>query len=200
MITFAHNGCQYVDSGYILYQSPQIIEDATPKMDQTLLTLYWRCVDALLTFCWRSFWGVAVLTDTILLMQASNTSIIGKCSSTSQGFYKLQHPKLLMLSWRSVDTLLTLCWCSDYAVFTLFWCSSFCVVTTTLTTLPIDPANTSIIDWSLSLALGFSQMHHPKLSTFCVCCIDILLTCLCWCQNIDIYLSDYNRAQYCDYR
>jgi len=90
-ICFAHNGCRYVDSGYMPLESPWIIQDATPKIVDTLLTLYWRCVDALLTLSWRWFWGVAVLTDTILPIQAANTSIMGKCSSISLGLYKMQH-------------------------------------------------------------------------------------------------------------
>jgi hypothetical protein len=52
-ITFAHNCCQNDDYGYLPQQSPWIIEDAIPKIVDTLLTLCWRSVDALLTLCWR---------------------------------------------------------------------------------------------------------------------------------------------------
>ena len=73
MISWAQNGCQYVDSGYMLQQSTWILYNATPKIIDTLLTLCWCCVeapltlcwcsvDALLILCWCSFWGVAVLT------------------------------------------------------------------------------------------------------------------------------------------
>jgi len=63
------------------------------------LTLCWHCVDALLTLCWRSFWGVAVSTNTILPIKAANTSIMGKCRSTALGLYKINTRN----RWRSVD-------------------------------------------------------------------------------------------------
>jgi hypothetical protein len=111
-ISFAQNGCQYVDYGSIQQQSPWIIHDATPKSVDTLLTLCWHCVDALLTLCWcsvnavltlswRSFWGATVSTHTILPIQAANTSIMHKCHSTDLGLYKVQHIKSLTLCWRS---------------------------------------------------------------------------------------------------
>jgi len=43
----------------------------------------------------------------IVPIKAANTSIMGKCHSTVLGLYKMQHPNLLTLSWRSLDTLLT---------------------------------------------------------------------------------------------
>jgi hypothetical protein len=52
-ICFAHNGCQYADSEYMSYRSPWIIQDATLKIIDTLLTLCWHCVDALVMLCWR---------------------------------------------------------------------------------------------------------------------------------------------------
>jgi hypothetical protein len=51
-ITFAQNGCHYVDYGHMPQQSPWNIQDATPKSVDTLLTLSWHSVDALLTLCW----------------------------------------------------------------------------------------------------------------------------------------------------
>jgi hypothetical protein len=104
-ISSGHNGCQYIDSGYMPYQSPGIIQDAIPKIVDTLWTLYWRCVDALLTLCGRSCWGVAVSTDTILPIQVANTSIMGKSSGTFLGLYKMQHTKSLTLCWRSFSDL-----------------------------------------------------------------------------------------------
>ena len=46
-------------------------------------------------------WGVAALTQTILLIKAANTSNMGKCRSTALGLYKMQHTKSLTLCWRS---------------------------------------------------------------------------------------------------
>jgi len=65
------------------------------------LTLCWCSVDNLLTLCWQSFWGVAVSTHTILPIKAANTLIMDKCRITALGLYKMQHPKLLTLCWRS---------------------------------------------------------------------------------------------------
>jgi hypothetical protein len=154
----------------------------------TLLPLCWCSVDALLTHWWRSFWGVAVSTHTILLVKAAITSIMDKCCSTTLGLHKMQHTNLLTLCWRSVDAVLTLC-----------WLSSFRVVKTTLPLLPIQVANSSIMDRHRSLAFGFYQMQYPKFLTLCVCCIDTLLTFIFRCRDIDIYRIDYNRAQYADY-
>jgi len=65
------------------------------------LTLYWCSVDNPLTLCWHSVWGVAVSTHTIIPIKATNTSIMNKCRITALGLYKMQHPKLLTLCWRS---------------------------------------------------------------------------------------------------
>ena len=65
------------------------------------LTLCWRSVDAVLMFCWRSVWGVAVSTPTILPLKAANTLIMDKWRISALGLYKMQHPKLLTLCWRS---------------------------------------------------------------------------------------------------
>jgi len=74
----------------------------------------WRSVDALLTLCWGSFFAVETTIWTILPIKVANTSIIGKSCSIVLELYKMQHPKLLTLCWRSVDTLLTLiCSCSN---------------------------------------------------------------------------------------
>ena len=126
----------------------------------------WCSVNALLRLRWRS-------VDALLMLCW--------CSVDA----------LLTLSWRSVDALLTLCWCSVDALLMLCWQSSFCVVTTTLTTLPIQAANTSIMDKSCSLALGLYQMQHPKLLTLCLCSVDTLLTLIFRCCDINIYHIDY---------
>ena len=61
---------------------------------------------------------------------------------------------LLTLCWHSVDALLTLCWCSVDTLLTLCWHSYIGVVTSRITILPIQVANTSIMDNSLSTAHG----------------------------------------------
>jgi len=70
------------------------------------LTLCWHCVDSQLTLCWRSFWGVATLTSTIVSIQEANTSIMSKSHSNTLGLYMMYYLQLL-----------TLCWC-----FLLEWC------------------------------------------------------------------------------
>jgi hypothetical protein len=100
-IPFAHNGGQYVDSGYLPSLRPGIIHDATLKIIDTVLTLYWRCVDAYLTLCWCSFGGVAVSIHTIMPIKAANTSIMGKWCGTALELCKMQHTKSLTLCWRS---------------------------------------------------------------------------------------------------
>jgi len=106
---------------------------------------------------------------------------------------------LLTLCWRSVDALLTLFWRSVDAVLTLCWRSSFHVVATTVITLPIQAANTLIIDKSHSLALALHQMQHPKLLTLCLCSVDALfvlcghsvvaLLTLCWHSLLGVMTS-----------
>jgi hypothetical protein len=111
-ISFAYHGCQYVDYGYMPYQSPWITQDAIPKIVNTLLTLCWHSVDTLLmlcwcsvddmlTMCWHLFWGVAVLTHTMSPIKAANTSIIDQYRSTVVGLYNVQHTESLTLCWRS---------------------------------------------------------------------------------------------------
>ena len=89
-----------------------IIQDATPKIVDALLTLCWCSVDALLTLCWRSvdalltlswglFLGVATSTINILALKADNTSIMGKYRSTVLRLYKMQYPTSLTLRWHS---------------------------------------------------------------------------------------------------
>jgi len=65
------------------------------------LTLCWCPCGNLLTLCWCSVWGVAVSTHTVLPIKAANTSIMVKCRIIALGLYKMQHPKLLTLCWRS---------------------------------------------------------------------------------------------------
>jgi len=54
------------------------------------------------------------MSQSLLLIAAANTLIMGKRHSTAHELYKMQHPRLLMLCWRSVDSLSTLIFsCSD---------------------------------------------------------------------------------------
>jgi len=76
-----------------------------------LLTLCGCSVDNPLTLCWRSFWGVAVSTHTILPVKAANTSIMDKCRITAFGLHKMQPTKSLTLCWRSFSD-----WGSDHVV------------------------------------------------------------------------------------
>jgi hypothetical protein len=77
--------------------------------------------------------GAVTVSLSLLRTKAPNTLIMGKCHSTVLESYKMQHPRLLMLSWcsvdaqlmlswRSVDTLLTLCWRSVDAHCQVKWC------------------------------------------------------------------------------
>jgi hypothetical protein len=129
-ITFAQNSCQYDDYGYLPYQSPWIIQDAKPKIVDTLLTLCWhsvdavmmlcwRFVDALLMLCWRSFGGVAVSTHTILPVKPANNSIMDKCHSTAFGLHKMEPTKSSTLCWRSFSD-----WGSDHIV--IAWIQNGC--------------------------------------------------------------------------
>ena len=52
--SFAHKGCQYIHYGWMPEHSLWIIQDATPKIVDALLTLCWYSVDALLMLCWCS--------------------------------------------------------------------------------------------------------------------------------------------------
>jgi len=211
----------------------------------TVLMLWWRSVDAVLTLCWWSFWGVTVLTNTILPTKAANTSIMDKCRSTALGLYNMQHTKSLTLWWRSfsdrccdhvtitsaqngcqhvdygsipsqslwiihdttpksVDTLLllgchcvdarlTLWWCSLDTLLTLCWHSFWGVMVSTHTILPIQGANTSIMDKCHSTALGLYMVQHTKSLT------------LWWrsfpewgCDHVAITFAQ-NSCQYVDY-
>jgi len=92
--------CRSRALGIYLMQHPKVLTLCWHSFD-ALLTLIWRSVDAVLTLCWCSFWGVTVLTNTILPIKAANTSIMDKCRSIALGLYKMQHTKLLTLCWRS---------------------------------------------------------------------------------------------------
>ena len=52
-VSFAHKGCRYVDYNSMRKHSPWIIQDATLKIVDTLLTLCRCSVDAMLKLCWR---------------------------------------------------------------------------------------------------------------------------------------------------
>jgi len=138
------------------YHNPWIIQDATPKI-----------VDALLMLYWRSFLGVALLTLTIFPIKVAHTSIMGKCHSTALGLHKMQCPKSLPLCWHSVDAVLTLCWRSVDALLTLCWRSVLAEATSTLTLLPIKGANTSNMGKCRSTALGLYTMQRPNSLTLC---------------------------------
>jgi hypothetical protein len=53
-ISVTKNRSQNVDYEYIPKQSPWILQDPTLKIVDILLTLFGRCVDAMLTLCWCS--------------------------------------------------------------------------------------------------------------------------------------------------
>ena len=112
---------------------------------QVKLRLHWRCckyrwpilliwINAIAqplddTWCntqnrWRSVdthFQIGCLTMSLFLLRtkAANTLIMGNCHTTALESYKMQHPRLLTLCWRSVDALLTLCWWSVDALLTL---------------------------------------------------------------------------------
>jgi len=131
------------------------------------LTLYWHSVYNLLTLGWHLFLGVATLTVAILPIAAADNLIMDQCRSTALGLFKMQHPKSLMLCWRSVDALLMLCWRSVDALLMLCWRSNLGVATSTSTILPIKAVNTSIINNSLCTTLGLYNMQFPKSLMLC---------------------------------
>ena len=90
----------------------QITQVATPKVIDTLLTLCWRCADAVLTLSWCWLSGVAIWSLTILPIKAANTSIIDNSCTTAPGWHKIQHPKSLTLCWRSFSD-----WGCDHVAF-----------------------------------------------------------------------------------
>jgi len=73
----------------------------------------WRSVDA------HFQTGAVTMMLFLLHIKAADTSIMGKCHSIALGLYKMQHPRLLTLCWRSVDALLMLCWRCVDALLTL---------------------------------------------------------------------------------
>ena len=105
----------------------------------------WCSVNALLTLCWHSFFGVATTTLTILPIKVANTSIIGKSRSIALGLYKMEHPKSLPL----------------------WWSSYLGVAPLTLTILPRKEANAQIMGKHCGTALGLYKMQHLKLLTLC---------------------------------
>jgi len=111
--------------------------------------------------------GAVTMSPALLPINAANTLIMGKCPSTALGLCKMQHLRLLMLCWWSVDDLLMICWCSVDALLMLCWRSVSGEATLTLTILRIMAANTSIMDKSCSTTLGLHKMQHPKSLTLC---------------------------------
>jgi hypothetical protein len=80
---------------------------AQPLDDTRCNTQYcWPAVDA------HFQTGAVTMSHSLLPTQAANMFIKGKCCSTNLGLFKMQHPRLSTLCWRSVDVLLILCWCS----------------------------------------------------------------------------------------
>jgi hypothetical protein len=142
----------------------------------TVMMLCWRSVDAVLTLCWRSFWGVTVSTNTILPIQAANTSIMEKCHSTALQLYKMHHTKSLPLCWRSF---------------------SDCVVTLSQFHLRRMAANTLILGLCCSKALGLYMMQHPNPLTLCWHSVDTVLM-LCW-RSVDKLLTNCWRTVYADF-
>jgi len=74
-----------------------------------------------LTLCWWSVQGGNDVDTNYIAHIGGQTSIMGKCHSTTLGLYKMQHPKSLTLCWHSVDAVLTLCWRCVDTVLTLCW-------------------------------------------------------------------------------
>jgi len=93
--------------------------------------------------------------------------IMDICCSRAPGIYMMQHPKALTLCWQSVDTVLMLCWRSVDAVLTVCWRSFWGVTVLPNMILPINAANTSIMDKCRSTALGLYKMLYTKFLTLC---------------------------------
>jgi hypothetical protein len=121
----------------------------------------WRSVDANFQI------GAVTMSLSQLPTMAANTLIVGKCCSTALESYKMQHPRLLTLCWRSVDDMLTLCWRSVDGLLMLRWGSVWGEGTSTLKNLRIKATNISIRDNYHSAARGWFKMQHTKSWTFC---------------------------------
>jgi hypothetical protein len=143
--------------------------------------------------CWRSFWGVAVSTHTILPIKAANTLIMGKCSSTALGLYKMQHTKLLTLCGRSSSD-----W--GYDLVAISFARNGCQY--------IDSGYMSY--QNLGIIEDATRKIIDTLLTLCWPCVDARLM-LCWCSvdallmlivrscSIDTYDIAYKGCQYFDY-
>jgi len=148
--------------------------------------------------CWHSvdahFQKAAVtISRSHLHRTAANMLIMDICRSRAPGIYMMQHPKALTLCWQSVNTVLMLCWRSVDAVLTVCWRSFWGVTVLPNMILPVNAANTSIMDKCRSTALGLYKMLYTKFLT------------LCWrslsdrcCDHVTIPFAQ-NGCQYVDY-
>lgn len=65
--------------------------------------------------------GLSGFPITMLSRIDAEALIMSKFRSTACRFYKMQHPQMFTLSWRSVDALLKLCWLSGNGILKLCW-------------------------------------------------------------------------------
>jgi hypothetical protein len=145
--------------------------------------------------CGRSVdaWGVAALRQTILPIQAANTSIMGKCHSTALGLYKMQHTKLLTLCWRSFSD-----WGWDHVAI-YFAHNGYHSVNSKYMSLQspriIQDATLKIIHALLTLCWRYVD----ALLILCWCCVDALLMLILRCSSIGTHDIAYKGCQYIDY-
>jgi len=138
-------------------------------------------------------WGVAALTQTILPIQAANTSNMGKCHSTALGLYKMQHTKSLTLCWRSFSDR-----CCDHVTiaFAQYGCQYIDYGHMPLQSpWNIHDATPKSIDTLLIL----SWHCVDALLTLCWCCVDTLLMLILRFNGIDKHDIAYKGCQYFDY-
>jgi len=111
---------QYRHTRYCLYRLPILwlwVNAVAQPLDYTRCNTLncGRSVDA------HFQTGHMTMLRSLLLITAAISLNLGKCCSAVLGLYKMQHPSLLTLCWRSVDALWTLCWRSVDALLTLCW-------------------------------------------------------------------------------
>jgi len=173
--------CRSRALGIYMMQHPKALTLCWYSVD-TVLMLCWRSVDAVLMLCWRSFWGVTVSTNTILPIQAANTSIMDKCRSTALGLYKMQHKKSMTLWWRSYSDR-----CCEHVM--IAFAQNGC----------------QYVDYGYMQQQSSWNVHDatPKsvdtLLTLCWCSVDALLTLIWWFSSIDRHDIACKGCQYFDY-
>jgi hypothetical protein len=125
--------------------SPWIIQDATHKIVDALLTLIFKQV---LWPCHYRICKDQVPIRWLWVYVVAKPLDYTWCNTQKR--------------WHSVDTLLTRWWCSVDALLTLCWRSFRGVAVSTHTILPVKAANTSIMDKCRSTAFGLHMMEPTK--------------------------------------